>query len=106
MPNAFFLETVSNPCSEVLQCSLDCTFDIERGTINAVPSESRSGVVTPALVAVGMLDDCDAHTRYLLCNAEALSLIFISSFALLPSSCSCGPRRGYKAAAPEAVESS
>ena len=78
MPNASFLETVSNSCSEVLHGSLDCTFDIERGTINAAPSESRSGVVGPALVAVGMLDDCDAYTRCLLCNAEALSLAISS----------------------------
>ena len=55
MPFACYLEGVLHVSSEVSQCSLDCTFDNEFGTSIAAPSESRSEVVRPALLVVGML---------------------------------------------------
>jgi hypothetical protein len=55
MPDACSVNRVLNRYSLLLYGSLDCTFDSERGTMNAGSSESCSEVVGPALPAVVVL---------------------------------------------------
>ncbi|KAF2629671.1 hypothetical protein BU25DRAFT_271632 [Macroventuria anomochaeta] len=95
MSNACFSGTVLNSFSGLLQASLDCTFDIERGTINAAPSESRSGFVSPALRAV-VCSVFEALKLALLSSVEELSLVSIPLFAFLPTSCSCCSRTRFR----------